>query len=66
MEVINTKIDGKNIIWKFIIFLEPSDDMAIKIQTFENITPLIVKRAATVQDLKDKIFEVKFIYIYYV
>lgn len=38
--------------------------MAIKIQTFENITPLIIKRAATVQDLKDKIFEVKFIYIY--
>lgn len=37
--------------------------MAIKIQTFENITPLIIKRAATVQDLKDKIFEVKFIYI---
>jgi hypothetical protein len=34
------------------------EDMIIKIQTFESITPLTIKRSASVQDLKDKIFEV--------
>lgn len=32
--------------------------MIIKIQTFENITPITIKRNASVQDLKDKIFDV--------
>ncbi len=40
--------------------IEPqSDDMVIKIQTFESITPLSIKRSASVQDLKDKIYEVR-------
>ena len=41
--------------------LEQSEEINIKIQTFENITPISIKRTATVQDLKDKIFEVKII-----
>jgi hypothetical protein len=58
MENINTKIEGKNNMINIHRILEPSDEMIIKIQTFENITPLTIKRGATVQDLKDKIFEV--------
>jgi hypothetical protein len=32
--------------------------MTIKIQTFENVSSLSIKRYSTVQELKDKIFEV--------
>jgi hypothetical protein len=58
MENINTKIEGKNNMINIHRILEPSDEMIIKIQTFENISPLTIKRGSTVQDLKDKIFEV--------
>lgn len=32
--------------------------MIIKIQTLDNIFPLVIKRSASVQELKDKICEV--------
>ncbi len=32
--------------------------MQIKIQTFDNVFPLTIKRSASIQDLKDKIQEV--------
>jgi|LauGreDrversion4_2_1035121.scaffolds.fasta_scaffold1278096_2 hypothetical protein len=35
-----------------------NEEMVIKIQTFESITPITIKRSASVQELKDKIFEV--------
>jgi hypothetical protein len=33
--------------------------MTVKIQTLDNVHPLVIKRSFTVQELKDKIFEVK-------
>ena len=34
--------------------------MQIKIQTFDNVFPLTIKRSGSIQDLKDKIQEVQF------
>ena len=49
----NTKKEGTNC----SLFNKPleniqSEEMCIKIQTLDNIFPLIIKRSATVQDLK--------------
>lgn len=40
-----------------------NEEMTIKIQTLDNIFPLTIRKSATVNELKDKIFEVVFILI---
>jgi hypothetical protein len=49
----NIKVEGKR-----YITLELNDDMNIKIQTLDNIYPIVVKRQITVQELKEKIEQV--------
>ena len=43
------------------IIINSSDEMKIKIQTFDNIYPITIKRSSKVSELKEKIEQV----IYY-
>ena len=53
---INTNINAS----EMLILENLSEDMTVKIQTLDNIFPVVIKKTATVNDLKDKIFEVSF------
>ena len=57
MEKNDKQNNSKNII---IETNTDNEEMTIKIQTLDNIFPLVVKKSATVGELKEKIFEVKY------
>lgn len=44
---------------ELLINLAQSEEMKLKIQTFDNIYPITIKRTSNVGELKDKISEVK-------
>jgi antitoxin ParD1/3/4 len=53
----NTRQEGKLIYFNY--FLDSSEEMTIKIQTLDNIFPLVVKKNFSVQEVKEKILEGK-------
>lgn len=56
------KKEGKIIL--NLLELNSSETIQIKIQTFDSVFPLTIKRGASIQDLKEKISEVKLIFLF--
>ena len=53
-----SSIGNNNINPEITIIENSNEEMTLKIQTLDNIFPIVVKKTSTVNDLKEKIFEV--------
>jgi hypothetical protein len=54
----STSIGNNNINAEISISDNSNEEMTLKIQTLDNIFPIVVKKTATVNDLKEKILDV--------
>ncbi|MFM7859650.1 MAG: hypothetical protein ACKO96_48915, partial [Flammeovirgaceae bacterium] len=55
-------VGNNNINSEILISENCGDEMTLKIQTLDNIFPIVVKKTATVNDLKEKICEVNILF----
>ena len=55
-------VGNNNINSEILISENTCEDMTLKIQTLDNIFPIVVKKSATVNDLKEKICEVNIVF----